>query len=176
MVVSVALFTVLLAFSIPQSWFKQTPDIELIVAVGLLLLAIINGLLAAGLPFAGVGYGIYRYLTWVGSGQRSVTIAFVGSLLIKPFLIPFLKGLETGAIFKKIMDWLRGDKVEANGAEQVVPSAVEADVPNNGAQSDHNFRWTSSPFWRITRCLCGEVWAVILLCQMQALFTIGGVR
>ncbi len=62
------------------------------------------------LPLAGVGYGIFRYLTWVGAGQREVTIAFVGALLVKTFLIPFIKGIVTGALFKWFMNWLRGGK------------------------------------------------------------------
>lgn len=61
-------------------------------------------------PFAGVGYGIYRYLIWVGSDQRTVTIAFVGGLLIKTFAIPLIKGILTGALFRWFMHWLHGDK------------------------------------------------------------------
>lgn len=59
---------------------------------------------------AGLGYGIYRYLTWIGAGQREVTIAFVGGLLVKTFLIPLIKGIVTGALFKWFMSWLRGGK------------------------------------------------------------------
>jgi hypothetical protein len=46
----------------------------------------------------------------VGAGQSSVTLAFVGGLLVKTFLIPFIKGLVTGALFKWFMSWLRGGK------------------------------------------------------------------
>lgn len=62
------------------------------------------------LPFAAVGYGFYLWLTWVGPDQREVTIAFVGGLLLKTFLIPFIKGIVTGALFKWFMNWLRGGK------------------------------------------------------------------
>jgi hypothetical protein len=62
------------------------------------------------LPFALVGYGIYRYLSVVGSEQRSITIAFVGGLLVKTFLIPLIKGIVTGALFKWFMNWLRSGK------------------------------------------------------------------
>jgi hypothetical protein len=63
-------------------------------------------------PFVVAGYAIYRLLTWVGPGQRSVTIAFVGGLLVKTFLIPFIKGIVTGALFKWFMGWLRGNKAK----------------------------------------------------------------
>lgn len=62
------------------------------------------------LPFIGVGYGIYRYLTWVGAGQREVTTAFVGALLVKTFAIPLVKGIVTGTLFRWFMRWLRGGK------------------------------------------------------------------
>lgn len=60
------------------------------------------------LPLAGVVYGIFRYLTWVGAGQREVSIAFVGGLLVKTFLIPLIKGVVTGALLRWFMHWLRG--------------------------------------------------------------------
>lgn len=66
--------------------------------------------IASLLPIAAVGYGIYRYLSWVGAGQRTVTIAFVGALLIKTFAIPLIKGIATGALFRWLMKWLRGGK------------------------------------------------------------------
>jgi hypothetical protein len=72
-----------------------------------------SGLLIIGsllLPFAGVGYGIYLYLSWAGSDQRTATVAFVGGLLVKVFLSPFVKGLVTGALFRWFMKWLRGGK------------------------------------------------------------------
>lgn len=70
------------------------------------------GILALGLlvPFAGVGYGIYRYLTWAGAGQRTVTVSFVGGLLVKTLAIPLIKGIVTGAIFRWFTGWLRGGK------------------------------------------------------------------
>jgi hypothetical protein len=64
------------------------------------------------LPFAGVGYGIYRYLTWVGPSQRSVTVAFVGALLAKTLLIPLIKSIVTGALIRWIARVLRGGKVK----------------------------------------------------------------
>src|SRR5262249_16380771 len=54
----------------------------------------------ASLPLIGVGYGLYRYFTWVDADQRSVTVAFVGGLLVKTFLIPLIKGIVTGAFIK----------------------------------------------------------------------------
>ena len=59
-------------------------------------------------PVVGVGYGLYRYFSWVGAGQQSVIIASVGGLLIKTFGIPLIKGIVTGALFKWFMGWLRG--------------------------------------------------------------------
>ena len=59
-----------------------------------------------------VGYGLYLYFTSVGADQRTVTIAFVGGLLVKTFLIPLIKSLVTGAAFKVLMDWLRGGEEE----------------------------------------------------------------
>ena len=74
--------------------------------------ALASGLLVcctlAVLPFVGVGYALYRYVTWVGSGQGVVTIALVGGLLVKTLLIPRIKGLATGAASKFFMRWLRG--------------------------------------------------------------------
>jgi hypothetical protein len=64
----------------------------------------------AVLSFAGISYAFYRYFTWVGAGQRSITVAFVGGLLVKTFLIPLIKGIVTGALFKWFMTWLRGGK------------------------------------------------------------------
>lgn len=69
-----------------------------------------TSLIALLLPLAGVSYGIYRYLTWEGAGQREATIAFIGGLLIKTFVIPFIKGIVTGTLFRWIMKWLRGGK------------------------------------------------------------------
>lgn len=71
---------------------------------------------SALLPLVGVGYGIFRYFTYVGAGQHYITVAFVGSLLIKTLLIPFVKGLVTGAIFRWFIRWLRGDKAKPKGA------------------------------------------------------------
>lgn len=65
---------------------------------------------AIPLPFVVVLYALYRYVTWIGPGQSSVTIAFVGGLLVKTFLIPLIKGIVTGTLFKWFMKWLRGGK------------------------------------------------------------------
>jgi hypothetical protein len=70
----------------------------------------------AALLFLVLGFALYRYLTWVGPGQSQVITAFVGGLLVKTFLIPFIKGIVTGALFRRFMRWLRGDKVKASGA------------------------------------------------------------
>jgi hypothetical protein len=78
------------------------------------LLGIIVVLVAVGIavlgPLAAVGYGIYRYLTWVGPGQARVTTAFVGALLIKVFVIPLIKAIVTGTALKLVIRWLRGGK------------------------------------------------------------------
>jgi hypothetical protein len=63
-------------------------------------------------PLAGVGYALYRYLTWVGAGQRSIAVAFVGGLLIKAFVIPAIWGAMKSKAFRLFMGWLRGDKVK----------------------------------------------------------------
>lgn len=63
-------------------------------------------------PLAGVGYVLYRYYAWIGVGQRSVTVAFVGALLVKTFLIPLIKGIVTGALFKWFVGWLRGKNTQ----------------------------------------------------------------
>jgi hypothetical protein len=68
------------------------------------------------LPLAGVGYALYRYLTWVGPGQRSIIVAFVGGLLIKAFIIPAIWGAIKSKAFRLFMNWLRGNKVKARGA------------------------------------------------------------
>lgn len=65
------------------------------------------------LPFGGVGYGIYRYLTWVGSGQRHVTIAFVGGFAVKMVVIPLIKTIVTGTATGWFVRWLRGEKAKA---------------------------------------------------------------
>lgn len=64
----------------------------------------------AVLPFVGVGYALDVYLTLVGFGQGLVPIALVGGLLVKTFLIPLIKGIVTGALFRWFMGWLRGGK------------------------------------------------------------------
>src|SRR5260221_12582232 len=49
------------------------------------------GWVFALVPLAGVGYGLYLYFTKAAADQRTVTIAFVGGLLVKTFLIPLVK-------------------------------------------------------------------------------------
>ncbi len=65
------------------------------------------------LPLAGVGYALYRYFTWVGAGQEVVTVAFVGGLLIKTFLIPLIKGILSGAALKFLIRVRGGGKTES---------------------------------------------------------------
>ncbi len=72
------------------------------------IMAVILLVIACLLPFAGVGYALYRYFALVGADQRTVTIAFVGGLLVKTLVIPLIKGIVTGAAFKVLMRWLRG--------------------------------------------------------------------
>mgnify|MGYP001432942962 CR=1 FL=1 len=79
-------------------------------ATGMVMSTIVLDLVAILLPLVGVGYGIYAYLHWVGAGQASITVAFVGALLIKALVIPLIKAVVPGAAFKWFMDWLRGDK------------------------------------------------------------------
>jgi hypothetical protein len=50
---------------------------------------------AVALPLAGVGYGIYRYLTWVGPGQSSVRSAFFGALVVWWFLDLLIRVIVT---------------------------------------------------------------------------------
>jgi hypothetical protein len=71
---------------------------------------LVSVLVAVLLPFAGVGYGIYLYFTSVAADQRTVTVAFVGGLLVKTFVIPLIKAIVTGAAFRVLMRWLRGGK------------------------------------------------------------------
>jgi hypothetical protein len=68
------------------------------------------------LPVAGVGYALYRYLTWVGVGQRSIAVAFVVGLLVKAFIIPTIWGVLKSKAFRLFMRWLRGDTVKPRGA------------------------------------------------------------
>jgi hypothetical protein len=84
--------------------------------LGFSMYEVLNNSLQVSLPLAVVGYGIYRYFTWLSVSQHSITIAFVGALLVKTFLIPLIKGIVTGALFKFFMRWLRGDKPKPRGA------------------------------------------------------------
>jgi hypothetical protein len=58
------------------------------------------------LPFVGVGYALYRYFTWVGPGHRLVATAFVGGVLVKMLLIPFIKSIVTGTALNLFRKWL----------------------------------------------------------------------
>lgn len=65
------------------------------------------------MPLASVGYGLFRYLTWVGAGQREIIVAATGGFLIKAFILPAIAGFAKSKTFKLFMAWLRGgrDKV-----------------------------------------------------------------
>jgi hypothetical protein len=79
----------------------------------LLLGLLLGSMLVGGLaPLVAVGYVLYRYFTWVGPGQSSVTIAFVGALLVKSLLIPAIWGAIKSKAFQAFVWWLRGDKVK----------------------------------------------------------------
>jgi hypothetical protein len=75
----------------------------LVVAIPLTVVAAVIATLG---PFAAVGYALYRYFTWVGSGQARVTTAFVGALLVKTFVIPLSKSIITGALLLRLKKWL----------------------------------------------------------------------
>jgi hypothetical protein len=61
-------------------------------------------------PFAGLGFAIYRYFSGVGEGQHTVAVAVVGGVLIMLVAIPLTKGIVTGALFQWFVGWLRGGK------------------------------------------------------------------
>jgi hypothetical protein len=65
-------------------------------------------LLASLLPVAAVGIGLYFYVNVVGVDQRSVAVAFFGSLLIRVF--------AAGALFRWVLRRQRGDKPKPRGA------------------------------------------------------------
>jgi hypothetical protein len=60
------------------------------------------------LPLVGVGFGIYVYLARISADQRTVTIAFLGALLIKT-LITLFKGIVTRVALKLFLRRLRRD-------------------------------------------------------------------
>jgi hypothetical protein len=68
------------------------------------------GWVFALVPLAGVGYGIYRYVTWVGAGQRTATVAFIGGLLIKTLVLLVITSHVTDTLSKWFMGRIRGDK------------------------------------------------------------------
>lgn len=88
-------------------------------------------------PIVGAVADTYRYVTWVGAEQSSVTIAFVGGQLIKTFAIPLIKGIVTGALFKRLITWLhagKDTKVPANtsstfGASSAKPYTANSNEP-----------------------------------------------
>jgi hypothetical protein len=61
-------------------------------------------------PFAGLGFAIYRYFSGVGEGQHTVAVAFVGGVLIILIAISLTKGIMSGALLRRFMTWLRGDR------------------------------------------------------------------
>src|SRR5262249_53592681 len=63
-----------------------------------------------------LSYGLPRYVTWVGEGQRSVTVAFVGALLFELCAILLIKGIVTGALLRWFIGWLRGEDAKPKGA------------------------------------------------------------
>ncbi len=89
---------------------KRAAVFVLFLLVSSLLLLVVSVIVAVLLPIAGVAYGVFVYLMWIGSNQRSVTIAFVGGLLVKTFVIPGIKAVVTGAALKVLKDWLRSGK------------------------------------------------------------------
>ncbi|HEX6799394.1 MAG TPA: hypothetical protein VF116_16925 [Ktedonobacterales bacterium] len=68
------------------------------------------------LPFVGVCYGIYRYVTWVGPGQHGVTVAFVGGLVVMMLVVPLVRRIVTSSLLKFIISRLRGDKAKPHEA------------------------------------------------------------
>ena len=67
------------------------------------------GLLLVFWPIATVGGVLYSYLTWIGPGQRLITIAFVWSLLITT-VGTAIKGVVLPYLGKRLVDWVRGGK------------------------------------------------------------------
>lgn len=85
-----------------------------LVLVVVLIPVVLVSLFIFLLPFIGVIYGLHLYFTSVGVNQRTVTVAFVGGLLVKTLLIPAIKAFAVGKavrfIYAKFMRWLRGGK------------------------------------------------------------------
>lgn len=78
-----------------------------------ILSAAVGLLIALLLPIAAVCYGIYRYLSLIGPAQRTVTVAFVGGLVVKTLISPLIKNIVGGAVVASLLRWLRGDKTKA---------------------------------------------------------------
>lgn len=74
------------------------------------LLSFVGGTIIVFSPLVGVAYGIHLYLNQVGADQRTTTIAFAGSLLVKTFIIPAIWGAIKSRAFKWLLNWLRGGK------------------------------------------------------------------
>lgn len=94
---------------------RDVKHMEFAAKVALNVFPVLFGLVIL-IPFAGVAYGIYRYIAWVGADHRSVTLAFAGGLAVKTLLIPFIKSIVSGAALKWVISKLRGDKTKAKGA------------------------------------------------------------
>ncbi len=130
-----ALFLALLSNNIEGSSLYDGPILDLLdkgalgwfVGIGLLLVV---GVVLALLPVVAAGYGVYLYFTSLGANQRTVTISFVGALLVKTFLIPFIKSLVTGAAFKVFVGWLRGGKKKGPQSATVEAAPQNRNVPN----------------------------------------------
>jgi hypothetical protein len=69
-----------------------------------------------GFPLLVMLLALSFYLNVASAGKQSVTVGFVGALLVKTFLFPLIKGIVTGAIFMWFKNWLRGGKAKARGA------------------------------------------------------------
>jgi hypothetical protein len=50
---------------------------------------------------------VARYLDWIQSEQRAITIAFVGALLVKSIVLPGVKTLIMGKAAKRLWHWIQ---------------------------------------------------------------------
>lgn len=46
---------------------------------------------------------------WIQAHNASISVAFVGGILVKTLVFPLVKGLVTGTLFKKLLEWVRRD-------------------------------------------------------------------
>lgn len=95
---------------------RRRRTVILVLGTCAILSAVAGLVVALLLPLAAVGFGIYRYLTWIGPGQRTVTVAFVGGLLVKTLISPLFKYIMGSVVFTRILRWLRSDKTKAKSA------------------------------------------------------------